>query len=138
MNGEAVTVCEVGLRDGLQNQPNPVSTDDKLALLDALIAAGVRDFEVTSFVSPKRVPQLADASELFARLPAVEGCRYMALVPNLKGFTVLYCELSRKVTPTLSVLQHERQFGEVFADFSERGLRRRPRCIEMKLDRGQR
>ncbi|MBL29564.1 MAG: hydroxymethylglutaryl-CoA lyase [Rhodospirillaceae bacterium] len=86
MNGEAVTVCEVGLRDGLQNQPNPVSTDDKLALLDALIAAGVRDFEVTSFVSPKRVPQLADASELFARLPAVEGCRYMALVPNLKGY----------------------------------------------------
>lgn len=83
---EPVTVCEVGLRDGLQNQPNPVATDDKLILLEALLVAGVHEFEVTSFVSPKRVPQLADAPELFARLPAGTGRRYMALVPNLKGY----------------------------------------------------
>ena len=51
----------------------------------------------------------------------------------LKGYTVLDCELSCKVTPTLSVLQHERQFGEVFADFDKRSLRRRPRCVEIKL-----
>ena len=68
---------------------------------------------------------------LKSKLYTVLGVR--AVERALKGLTVLDCELSCKVTPTLSVLQHERQFGEVFADFDERSLRWRPRCVEMKL-----
>lgn len=81
-----VRVCEVGLRDGLQNQPDLVGTDDKRRLLDALINAGVTDFEVASFVSPKAVPQMADAEELVRRLPNMSGLSFMALVPNLRGY----------------------------------------------------
>ena len=84
--GEHVTVNEVGLRDGLQNQPRIVPVEGKLAMLDTLVTAGVRSFEATSFVSPKAVPQMADASELFGRLPSANGTNYEALVPNMKGY----------------------------------------------------
>jgi hydroxymethylglutaryl-CoA lyase len=83
---ERVTVHEVGLRDGLQNQPRLVPVEGKLELLDALLTAGGRSFEVTSFVSPKAVPQMADAADLYARLPARPGINYEALVPNEKGY----------------------------------------------------
>lgn len=83
---EAVIVHEVGLRDGLQNQPRHVPVEGKLELLDALIAAGGRSFEATSFVSPKAVPQMADAAELYARLPTTPGLNFEALVPNEKGY----------------------------------------------------
>lgn len=81
-----VTVHEVGLRDGLQNQPRTVPTEGKLELLDALLDAGLRSVEATSFVSPKAVPQMADAAELYARLPRDRGINYEALVPNEKGY----------------------------------------------------
>ncbi len=81
-----VTVHEVGLRDGLQNQPRTVPTEGKLRLLDALLDAGLRSVEAASFVSPKAVPQMADADALFARLPARPGVNYEALVPNLRGY----------------------------------------------------
>ena len=81
-----VIVNEVGLRDGLQNQPKHVPTEGKLAILDALIAAGVRSVEATSFVSPKAVPQMADAADVFAGLPLDKGVSYEALVPNEKGY----------------------------------------------------
>jgi len=84
--GEHVTVNEVGLRDGLQNQPRIVPVEGKFAMLDTLVTAGVRSFEATSFVSPKAVPQMADASELFGRLPSANGTNYEALVPNMKGY----------------------------------------------------
>jgi len=84
--GERVRVNEVGLRDGLQNQPRTVPLEGKLAMFDALAAAGLRSFEVTSFVSPKAVPQMADATELFGRLPPANGMNYEALIPNLKGY----------------------------------------------------
>ncbi|MSO74755.1 MAG: hydroxymethylglutaryl-CoA lyase [Alphaproteobacteria bacterium] len=83
---EAVIVHEVGLRDGLQNQPRLVPVEGKLELLDALIAAGVRSVEVTSFVSPKAVPQMADATELYARIPQRPDMNYEVLVPNEKGY----------------------------------------------------
>ena len=83
---ESVIVNEVGLRDGLQNQPRLVPTEEKLALLDALLAAGLRNFEATSFVSPKAVPQMADAATLYAKLPQGEATSYAALVPNLRGY----------------------------------------------------
>ena len=81
-----VRIYEVGLRDGLQNERGVIATDDKLALLDALIAAGLARLELTSFVSPKWVPQLADAEALAARaLPAHPGITLSALVPNDRG-----------------------------------------------------
>ncbi len=83
---DTVIVNEVGLRDGLQNQPRLVPVEGKLAILEALIAAGVKSVEATSFVSPKAVPQMADAGELFARLPRDRGVAYAALVPNEKGY----------------------------------------------------
>ncbi|CBL43646.1 Hydroxymethylglutaryl-CoA lyase [gamma proteobacterium HdN1] len=84
--GERVFITEVGLRDGLQNQPVPVSTQDKLRLANALIAAGVRRLEAVSFVHPKIVPQMADAVEVLAGLPKVDALNVTALVPNMKGY----------------------------------------------------
>ena len=81
----AVTVYEVGPRDGLQNEPGVVPLAVKLELIARLVAAGLRAVEVTSLVRPDAVPQLADADELLARLPASPGVRHPALVPNLRG-----------------------------------------------------
>jgi hydroxymethylglutaryl-CoA lyase len=80
-----VRVVEVGPRDGLQNESAILSTEDKARYVELLAAAGLIDIEVTSFVSPKRVPQLSDAAELFARLPPHRFTRYSALVPNQRG-----------------------------------------------------
>lgn len=81
-----VRVTDVGPRDGLQNEATPVPTDVKVAFVRALVAAGVRDVEVSSFVRPDRIPQLADAVEVFRRLgPAPEGVVWGALVPNERG-----------------------------------------------------
>lgn len=82
---ENVVINEVALRDGLQMHREFVPTADKLRLLDSLIHAGVRDFEVTSFVSPKAVPQMADAAEVCAGLPPRDELSYSVLVPNRKG-----------------------------------------------------
>ena len=81
-----VIINEVGLRDGLQNQPRYVDTAHKLKLLEALLAAGIRHVEATSFVSPKAVPQMADAAELVAQLPERDRIDYSVLVPNVKGY----------------------------------------------------
>nr|WP_282571220.1 hydroxymethylglutaryl-CoA lyase [Methylonatrum kenyense] len=82
---ENVVINEVSLRDGLQLHREFVPTAEKLRLLKRLVDAGIRDFEVTSFVSPKAVPQMADASDVFAGLPVLDGVSYSALVPNRKG-----------------------------------------------------
>jgi hydroxymethylglutaryl-CoA lyase len=79
-------VTDVGPRDGLQNEATPIPTDVKVAFVRDLVAAGVRDVEVSSFVRPDRIPQLADAAEVFRRLgPAPAGVVYGALVPNERG-----------------------------------------------------
>lgn len=80
-----VTVVEVGPRDGLQNEAHPVPTDTKVAFIDRLAAAGLPVIEVTSFVSPTAVPQLADAEEVMRRVARRPGTRYLALVPNERG-----------------------------------------------------
>ena len=80
-----VTVREVGLRDGLQIEPGFVPTRIKLAVFDALVAAGMRHFQVTSFVSPRAVPQLADAEALLASIERVPGLHLSALAPNARG-----------------------------------------------------
>ena len=80
-----VRVVEVGPRDGLQNESVILSTGDKVQFIEMLAEAGFADIEVSSFVNPARVPQLADASEVFARLAPRANVRYSALVPNAKG-----------------------------------------------------
>ncbi|MGO8969909.1 MAG: hydroxymethylglutaryl-CoA lyase [Myxococcaceae bacterium] len=80
-----VDVYEVGPRDGLQNELRSVPLKDKLRLVTALVAAGERRIELTSFVSPKWIPQLADADELVAQVDRSPGVTFSALVPNLKG-----------------------------------------------------
>jgi isopropylmalate/homocitrate/citramalate synthase len=80
-----VRVYEVGPRDGLQNEATPVATADKLRYLELLAAAGLREIEATSFVSPRAIPQLADAAEVLAGLTRQPGVRYPVLVPNSRG-----------------------------------------------------
>ncbi len=99
---DRVIINEVGLRDGLQNQACHVATAEKLKLLEALLAAGVRHVEATSFVSPKAVPQMADAAQLMARLPDPERIDYSVLVPNVKGYERAKAAGARSVAVTLS------------------------------------
>jgi hydroxymethylglutaryl-CoA lyase len=80
-----VEVYEVGPRDGLQNELRSLPTVDKVRLIEGLVAAGLRRIEVTSFVSPRWIPQLGDAEKLMGLLPRHPGVVYSALVPNLKG-----------------------------------------------------
>jgi isopropylmalate/homocitrate/citramalate synthase len=80
-----ITVVEVGPRDGLQNEHVTVSTADKIAFIDRLSAANLPVIEVSAFVSPKWVPQMGDAAQLFAGITRRPGTRYTALVPNLAG-----------------------------------------------------
>jgi len=80
-----VRIYEVGPRDGLQNESAPISIDAKLRFIDLLADAGLREIEATSFVSPRAIPQLADADELMARLERRPGVRYPVLVPNERG-----------------------------------------------------
>ena len=83
---EQVRVVEVSPRDGLQNEAVFVATADKLELIRRLAVSGLRTIEATAFVSPKWVPQMADAAELFPQLPRDDGRRYPVLVPNLQGY----------------------------------------------------
>ncbi|MDL2184941.1 hydroxymethylglutaryl-CoA lyase [Pseudomonas sp. ChxA] len=81
-----VRLVEVGPRDGLQNEAQPISVADKVQLVDALSAAGLSYIEVGSFVSPKWVPQMAGSAEVFAQIQRKPGVTYGALAPNMRGF----------------------------------------------------
>jgi len=83
---DAVRIVEVGARDGLQNEQAIVATADKIELIDRLSATGLQSIEATSFVSPKWIPQLADAAEVMAGIERKPGVRYPVLVPNLQGY----------------------------------------------------
>jgi isopropylmalate/homocitrate/citramalate synthase len=80
-----VRIYEVGPRDGLQNEAQPIPTDTKLRFIDLLAEAGLREIEATSFVAPGAIPQLADADDLLPRLERRPGVRYPVLVPNVRG-----------------------------------------------------
>ena len=80
-----VNIVEVGPRDGLQSMEKSIATEDKLTYLNLLSQCGFSEIEVTSFVSPKWIPQLADAKEVSAKMDRLNGITYTALVPNLKG-----------------------------------------------------
>ncbi|MBF9060827.1 hydroxymethylglutaryl-CoA lyase [Rhodobacterales bacterium HKCCSP123] len=83
---EFVEIFEVGPRDGLQNEARIIPPAEKIALVDALSAAGFRRIEAASFVSPKWVPQMADGAEVLAGIARGDGVRYAALVPNMQGY----------------------------------------------------
>ena len=100
---EAIHITDVAPRDGLQNQAIHLATADKLRLIELLVAAGLRSIEAASFVSPKAVPQMADAAELVpqvqARFPAL---RTSVLVPNLKGLERAHAAGAREIAVVLS------------------------------------
>ncbi|MDK8871275.1 MULTISPECIES: hydroxymethylglutaryl-CoA lyase [Paracoccus] len=83
--GRQVSVTEVSPRDGLQSEKVFVPTQDKIRLVESLVAAGIRSVELTSFVSPRAVPQMRDAAELVRHFRGRAGVRFSALVPNLRG-----------------------------------------------------
>jgi isopropylmalate/homocitrate/citramalate synthase len=82
---DRVRIYEVGPRDGLQNEATAIPLETKRAFVERLVAAGLREIEATSFVSPRAIPQLADADALLPSLPKVAGVRYPVLVPNERG-----------------------------------------------------
>jgi hydroxymethylglutaryl-CoA lyase len=81
----SVRIYEVSPRDGLQNEVAVVETSQKIELIERLVASGLRDIEVTSFVRPSWIPQLSDATAVIARLPRAEGVNFWSLVPNQRG-----------------------------------------------------
>ena len=83
---DAVRIVEVGPRDGLQNEKTEISTANKIALIDRLSATGLRSIEATAFVSPKWIPQMADASQVLAGITRRDGISYPVLVPNEQGY----------------------------------------------------
>ncbi|HWP18990.1 MAG TPA: hydroxymethylglutaryl-CoA lyase [Burkholderiaceae bacterium] len=107
-----VTLVDVGPRDGLQNEKQPVAAAHKIELVHRLQAAGLREIEVTSFVSPKWVPQMADNAEVMAGLARREGVRYSVLVPNMKGL-----EAALPTRPDEVVV-----FGAASEAFSQRNI----------------
>ncbi len=108
-----ITIVEVGTRDGIQAEKRPVTTEEKLRMLEFIVAAGFRRIEATSFVHPKHVPQMADAEEVLARMPRRAGLEVEALVPNVRGMErALQCEID---TATLFVAASE--------SFNEKNLR---------------
>ncbi len=83
---DQVTLFEMGPRDGLQNEKQQIATSDKIKLVNLLSDCGFSKVEVTSFVSPKWVPQMADAAEVLAGIQRRDGISYAALTPNLRGY----------------------------------------------------
>ena len=117
-----VRIVEVGPRDGLQNEAEIVATPVKIALIDRLSSAGLPAVEATSFVSPKWVPQMADAAEVMAGIARRPGTTYPVLVPNLRGFEAALAAKAEEVA--------------VFAAASESFSRRNINCsIAESLER---
>ena len=107
-----VKLIDVGPRDGLQNEKQPVPAAVKVALVHRLQAAGLKEIEVTSFVSPKWVPQMADNAEVMAGIQRQPGVRYSVLTPNLQGF-----EAALKTKPDEIVV-----FGAASEAFSQKNI----------------
>ena len=131
-----VTLYEVGPRDGLQNESRMIPTSDKIALVDALSETGLRAIEVTSFVNPKWIPQLADAVEVASRIKRKQDVVYSALVPNRQGLDSALKAGMREIAVFLSASEtHNKKninktiaatldaFRETIPPALERGLR---------------
>ena len=107
-----ITIVEMGPRDGLQNQSRLIETKDKIKLVNLLSDAGFSRIETSSFVSPKWVPQLADASAVFSGIARRRGTRYTALTPNIRGF-----EAAR-----LAAVDEIAVFGAASESFSQKNI----------------
>lgn len=107
-----VQIVEVGARDGLQNEPDNVPTEVKLELLARLADAGLKRIEATAFVSPQRIPQMADHEAVMRGAPRRAGVRYSALVPNLRGFEAAVAAGCEEVAV----------FGAASESFSQRNI----------------
>ncbi len=131
-----VAICEVGLRDGLQNESASVPTAEKIRLIESLAEAGIRRMEATSFVAPKWIPNLADAGEVLAGLRRRPGVTYAALVPNLRGLeralaakvdeAVIFLSASEthsRKNINKSITEALESYGEVAARAKRAGLR---------------
>jgi hydroxymethylglutaryl-CoA lyase len=131
-----VTLYEVGPRDGLQNESRLIPTDDKVRFIDALSDTGLRAIEITSFVNPKWIPQLADAVQVAQRVKRAPGVRYSALVPNRQGFDAAMTAGMQEIAVFLSASEtHNKKnvnktiaatlqaFGEVIPPALERGVK---------------
>jgi hydroxymethylglutaryl-CoA lyase len=105
-----VTIYEVGPRDGLQNEARQVPTAEKIRFIDALVGSGIRDIEITSFVSPKWIPQLADAAEVARGVARPPGVRMSALVPNRRGLDTALVAGMKEIAVFLSASEtHNRK-----------------------------
>jgi hydroxymethylglutaryl-CoA lyase len=120
-----VTIYEVGPRDGLQNEARQVPTADKIRFIDALVASGIRAIEITSFVSPKWIPQLADSAEVARGVARPGGVRMSALVPNRRGLDTALASGMKEIAIFLSASEtHNKKnvnktIDETFAAFDE-------------------
>ena len=132
---KSVAIEEQGLRDGLQNEARVVPTAKKLEIINALVDAGVQRIQVTSFVNPQKIPQMADAEELYAGLKKHDGVVYSALVLNPKGIERAVNAGAAHVTASLSasnthsqrnagmtLIEARRQFSEMVAMAKKSGL----------------
>jgi hydroxymethylglutaryl-CoA lyase len=112
MNNMFIHITEVGARDGLQNEKQLIDTAIKVELCDRLTAAGVLNLEATSFVSPKWVPQMSDASQVMANIHRIAGRTYSVLTPNMKGFEAAMASGANEVVI----------FGAASEAFSQRNI----------------
>ncbi|UCG25196.1 MAG: hydroxymethylglutaryl-CoA lyase [Chloroflexota bacterium] len=122
---KTVSIVEVGPRDGLQREPTPISTDDKVSLIEGLVAPGLKRIQVTSFVHPKYVPQMADAEEVCRRLPEKSDVVYSGLALNLKGVERAHAaglaqvDISVSASDAHSRRNANRSIEEALAEFKE-------------------
>ncbi len=122
---DRVTIYEVGPRDGLQNEARQVPTAEKIRFIDALVAAGLHNIEITSFVSPKWIPQLADGGEVARGVRRPTGVRMSALVPNRRGLDAAMASGMKEVAVFLSASEtHNKKnvnktIDETLAAFAE-------------------
>src|SRR4051812_18647167 len=107
-----VRIVEVGPRDGLQYERQQIPTEDKLELIERLAFAGLKTIEATAFVSPKKIPQMADHAEVLRRVKRHPGVSYPVLVPNMKGLEAALATGSEEITV----------FGAASETFSQKNI----------------
>ena len=112
------TIYEVGPRDGLQNEARPVPTPEKIRFIDSLVASGIRNIEITSFVSAKWIPQLADSAEVARGVQRVPGVRMSALVPNKRGLETALAAGMKEIALFISVSEthNKKNVNKTIAD----------------------
>ncbi len=137
---DRVEIVEVGPRDGLQNEATHIPTPDKVALIAALAAAGLRRFEATSFVSPKWIPRLADAEAVLAALPHDTGAVYGGLIANERGYDRALAAGVREVSVVVSATEGHcranlnRPIAEVLSGFAPIAARGRADGIRVRAN----